>query len=163
MQTPLLQNAESDELAAFLKGLADQKLAVVIHETWAHRKVIRRVKQEAWRPTIPSVSIPETPTASFELQSSTPSPKKTKGTKRKEQYKKKKAKEEKEERQTAEAWSHPELPSPECDRCKDEPMENKCIRVYEVHKRADAKRFTGVAMTCANPGDRLKPLPLVRN
>ncbi|KAJ7447874.1 hypothetical protein B0H11DRAFT_2248048 [Mycena galericulata] len=73
--------------------------------------------------------------------------------------------EEEEEEEVQMEWLEEE-PSEEekkllngCPRCRDEEMEDRCVRLFPVFPRKDIKSLRGVALTCAAPGDRLKPLP----
>lgn len=54
------------------------------------------------------------------------------------------------------------LAQPECPNCKDEEMENRCIRLLPVVERADAKAMMGAAFTCVPKAERLKPRIPVR-
>ncbi|KAJ7082201.1 hypothetical protein B0H15DRAFT_993961 [Mycena belliarum] len=44
-----------------------------------------------------------------------------------------------------------------CPRCQHEPMANHCVREVQVFRQAYAEDLDGAALTCAPPGDRLKP------
>ncbi|KAJ7168261.1 hypothetical protein C8R43DRAFT_945465 [Mycena crocata] len=149
MQVPLLMNADSATSKAFLAGLEDRKLAVVIHETWAHRDLMGRVKQEVWRPSeaapaatsSTSAASPLTPTPTPTPTPPTPTP--TKGEKRNHRKRNR----------------EPDSKHGECQLCMYEKPEDKCVHEMEVFARKDAKRMIGAALTCAPPGDRLKPRP----
>lgn len=196
MNTALLLNANSEKSQAFLKGL-DSRLATVIEETCGHRRLVRQVKQEAFRAPIPPVSSASTSTsgpipstsssslippnssasasasASKYSSASTPTSitrgkqvkKKTKAVKkgadstlsrkaRNEAAKQARIKAEREAEQDNQGDAA-------CRRCKNEKMEDRCIRLLKVNERPDTASLVGAALTCAPEGDRLQPLPPV--
>ncbi|KAJ6497198.1 hypothetical protein C8R47DRAFT_1069243 [Mycena vitilis] len=171
MQHPLLMNASDPTSVAFLEALADQKLATVVHETWWHRDFLNTAKNEIYGNPGPSPDSPHsttsttTPATSSAASGSTlrPPPKESPGKRRsdKSREKKRKAEEEKERLLEMEKLGPPPAPVKlgVCLSCRHLSEEEKCVRLYEVHKRRDAKKFIGAAMTCVPPEDRLKPLP----
>ncbi|KAJ7699612.1 hypothetical protein B0H17DRAFT_1129219 [Mycena rosella] len=176
MQLPLLMDAKSVSSMSFLAALKDRKLALVVSETHAHRKLIREVRQQVWCSDYPSDA-----GASAELATSiTPdahtntgtSPSKTKAQKRHEKQKKRKQEEEKARKEEEEKQRKEEIrveaeslgvdPGPEvlnynCPNCKNEDAEDRCLREIQVFERPDAESLIGAALTCAPPEDRLKP------
>ncbi|KAJ7139315.1 hypothetical protein C8R44DRAFT_867470 [Mycena epipterygia] len=184
MQLPLLLNADSTESLKFLKGLNDRKLAVVLHETWAHRSLLRQVKEQVWRPPIPGVT-PLPPLVSEPVlisppsvsdvgdsdsdtaedpapQSSSSQSQKSKGAKRNAKKRLRQAQERKKEQKRVNKEERDVLgeDEPECLLCKDLKMEERCIRLMPVLEQANVEDLIGVALTCAPDGDRLQPLPV---
>lgn len=157
METSLLMNASNPASLAFLEALADQKLAVVIYETWAHRDFLNRAKKEIWHPSPPSTSTSPYPSVvhatSGNRQPAIILDSLTKGAKRRA-----KARARQEELET---WGPGSRQLNVCLTCRELSDDEKCVRWCEVHKRPDAAKLIGAAMTCVPPEDRLKPLPLV--
>lgn len=150
-----MSDAGAPGSATFLHELRDKKLAVVIYETWWHRKFLKQAKTAIFHPRIPSLPDDVDPAKA------SPSPAKSKGIQRSEKLRAKKAKaKEQEMEQEVEVEDVDELAT--CRLCHSLEEDEKCIRLYEVRECADAESLYGVAMTCVPEADRLQALPLVR-
>ncbi|KAJ7178700.1 hypothetical protein C8R43DRAFT_1118071 [Mycena crocata] len=121
----------------------------------SHRELMKRVRDEAWRPSSSAAangestplteSIPTSPSSSVPL---------TGGQKR---NLKRRKREDAEKLEKAGTEAQPGEGG--CSRCRNRPSEERCVRVLEVFECPEAKKLIGAAMTCAAKGDRLKPLP----
>ncbi|KAJ7688904.1 hypothetical protein B0H14DRAFT_3176117 [Mycena olivaceomarginata] len=183
MQTPLLQNADSASSQEFLKEV-DRRLSVVIHETWAHRKLMHRVNTESFRPPITSSRIASTSkklaqsiatsTSKKPAQSLRDDEKRlravAKSSKKARRFhaarKTKAAATAQERRGTSSVQMEvlgdkflPEEEEVSCRACHDKKMDECCVRILEVDERPDTADLVGAALTCAPPHDCLQPLP----
>lgn len=135
----------------------DHRLAVVIHETHLHRKLLARARNEALRPSIPSEppAVPST---------AKPSPGQIRNEKKRARGEKEKVKDPELDNVIAEILGTELVPSERqgpCAKCGNENMEDRCVRILEVFEKPNVASLRGVVMTCAPPDDRLKPLPPV--
>ncbi|KAJ7455281.1 hypothetical protein B0H11DRAFT_1926162 [Mycena galericulata] len=174
-ELPLLKDISAPDSLEFLEALEDRKLAVVLEETSLHRALMRRVKTYTWRPPPGSDNATSSLSSSRATGSRGPHPKPkppklSKGEKRNQGRRAKKEEKHKaggevEEETVQMDWLDTEpLKEQEelltnCPMCRDEKMEDRCVRLFPVTPRKDVKRLRGVVLTCAAPEDRLRPLP----
>ncbi|KAJ7025913.1 hypothetical protein C8F04DRAFT_1268767 [Mycena alexandri] len=154
MQHSLLMDSDTIESRKTLCTL-DHRLAVVIHETHLHRKLLARARNEALRPSIPSEppAVPSTAKAS---------PGQIRNEKKRARGEKVKVKDPELDNVIAEILGTELVPSERqgpCAKCGNENMEDRCVRILEVFEKPNVASLRGVVMTCAPPDDRLKPLP----
>ncbi|KAJ6495421.1 hypothetical protein C8R45DRAFT_1095055 [Mycena sanguinolenta] len=143
MATSLLKHADNPDSTMFLDSLADQK--------------------KIWCPFIPSSGPPAAVNSQLP-SSSSPSP--SKGKKRADKWRGKKtwtktvsAKAEETELGLLDETDMLSLGAEPnaCRICQELDMDEKCIRLYDVHEHADAQSFRGIAMTCVPDHEKIQP------
>ncbi|KAJ7092831.1 hypothetical protein B0H15DRAFT_799309 [Mycena belliarum] len=151
------------------------KLVSVIRETSSHRTTLISIRQEIWRSlpradkpsvnTYPGIEAEEEAEAEMDededaksVTAPTMTEKSSKGAKRNAKKREKKKKGERLEKlRRRKERREMGVVETSCPRCQHEPMANHCMREVQVFRQAYAKGLDGAALTCAPPGDRLKP------
>ncbi|KAJ7082279.1 hypothetical protein B0H15DRAFT_803366 [Mycena belliarum] len=137
------------------------KLVSVIRETSSHRTTLESIRRDIWcRADEPSVDDTSPGTgaeeeAEAEMDQDEDANKGAKRNARKREKRKKEARSEKLRRRKERREIG--VVETSCPRCQHEPMANHCVREVQVFRQAYAEDLDGAALTCAPPGDRLKP------